>query len=131
MKQVYLAHQSYYDTTGKYVAFSEGDSFTSQYIYEWVVAPNGEAWKITGTTPNSYINMNPIIYSKVAFSFLALYNSTFAQNMVVYLQNMIPNASACGYADGANSSGKCTTGTGCNTNSLILDAALYATQNGS
>lgn len=129
MKQVYLAHQAYYDTTGKYVAFSEGDSFTSQYIYEWVVAPNGEAWKITGITPNSYINMNPIIYSKVAFSFLALYNSTFAQNLVVYLQNIIPNPSANGYADGANNGGKCTIGTGCNTNSLILDAAIYATQN--
>ena len=128
-KQVYLAHEAYYDTTGKYVAFSEGNSFTSQYLYEWVIAPNGEAWKITSTTPNSYVNMNPIIYTKVAFSFLALYNSTFAQNLVVYLENMLPNPVTNGYCDGANSSGQSVPGTGCNTNGLILDAALYALQN--
>ncbi len=128
-KQVYLAHQAYYNSTGKYVAFSEGNSFTSQYLYEWVVAPNGQTWKITSTTPNIYLNINPIIYTKVAFSFLALYNTTFAQNIVVYLQNMIPNPSSNGYSDGANSSGQCIPGTGCNTNGLILDAALYAIQN--
>ncbi len=131
MQQVYLAHQAYYNSTGKYVAFSEGNSFTSQYLYEWVVAPNGQTWKITSTTPNSYLNINPIIYTKVAFSFLALYNSTYAQNMVVYLQNMIPNPASNGYSDGANSSGQTIPGTGCNTNGLILDASLFAVSNGS
>jgi hypothetical protein len=129
MKQVYLAHEAYFDATGKYVAFSEGNSFTSQYLYEWVVAPNGQTWKITSTLPNLYLNLNPIIYTKVAFSFLALYNSTFAQNLVIYLQNMLPNPTANGYCDGANSNGQTVPGTGCNTNGLILDAALYATHN--
>ena len=64
--QVYLAHEAYYGATGKYVAFSEGNSLTSQYLYEWVVAPNGQTWKITSTTPNAYLNINPIIYTKVS-----------------------------------------------------------------
>jgi hypothetical protein len=128
MKQVYLAHEAYYDATGHYVAFSEGNSFTSQYIYEWVVAPDGNTWKITNAQQNTYYNIKPIIYAKVAFSFLALYNSTFAQNLVAYLLNMLPNP-LNGYSDGADSSGQCVSGAGSNTNSLILDAALYAIQN--
>jgi hypothetical protein len=128
MKQVYLAHEAYFDATGNYVAFSEGNSFTSQFIYEWVVAPNGDAWKITNNLQNTYYNINPIIYTKVAFSFLALYNSTFAQNLVAYLLKMLPNPSN-GYSDGVDSSGQCVPGAGSNTNSLILDAALYAVQN--
>jgi hypothetical protein len=127
--QVYLAHEAYYGATGKYVAFSEGNSLTSQYIYEWVVAPNGQTWKITSTTPNSYLNINPIIYTKVAYSFLALYNSTFAQNLIIYLQNILPDPRSNGYCDGTNNNGQCIPGTGCNTNSIILDAALYAIQN--
>jgi hypothetical protein len=128
MKQVYLAHEAYYDATGHYVAFSEGNSFTSQYIYEWIVAPNGNTWKITNNVQNTYYNIKPIIYTKVAFSFLALYNSTFAQNLVAYLLNMLPNPSN-GYSDGADNNGQCVSGAGSNTNSLILDAALYAIQN--
>jgi hypothetical protein len=128
MKQVYLAHEAYYDATGRYVAFSEGNSFTSQFIYEWVVAPNGNTWKITNDLQNTYYNIQPIIYTKVAFSFLALYNSTFAQNLAAYLLKMLPNPSN-GYCDGADSSGQCVSGAGSNTNSLILDATLYAIQN--
>jgi hypothetical protein len=128
MEEVYLAHEAYYDSTDTYVAFSEGNSFTSQYIYEWVVAPNGDTWKITNDLQNTYYNISSIIYTKVAFSFLALYNSTFAQNLVAYLLKMLPNP-ANGYSDGADNSGQCVPGAGSNTNSLILDAALYAIQN--
>jgi hypothetical protein len=129
MKQVYLAHEAYYDATGKYVAFCEGNSFTSQYLYEWVVAPNGQAWKIGSTVPNKYLNMDPILYTKAAFGFLALYNSTFSQNLVAYMLKMLPDPSARGFCDGADSSGRCTPGTGCDTNGLILDTALYAVDN--
>ncbi len=77
-----------------------------------------------------YVNINSIIYTKVAISFPALYNSTFAQNMVVYLQTMLPNPTN-GYYDEADSSGQCVPGTGSDTNGLILDAAQYAPQNSS
>ncbi len=44
-KQVYLAHEAKYNATGKYVAFSEG-SIMKEFVYEWVVFPNGDTWKI-------------------------------------------------------------------------------------
>lgn len=127
MSQVYLAQEACYKATGNYVAFSEGNSLTSQYIYEWVVWANGETWKITNIN-DQVVNVSPIIYTKVAFSFLALYDSAYAQNLLVYLQKTLPDPSTSGYCDGATNSGQCVPGTGSNTNGLILDAALYAIQ---
>ena len=72
--------------------------------------------------------MSPIIYNKVAFSFLALYNTTYAINMVAYLEQCLPTPTN-GYYDGADNSGNLVRDLGSNTNSLILDAALYAIQN--
>jgi len=99
---------------------------------EWVVLPNGDTWKITGPGSNEYLNMEPIIYNKVAFSFLALYNTTYARNMVIYLEQTLPNPTYTnGYCEGADNSGTIVEDIGCNTNSLILDASFYAIQNNS
>ncbi|MGA2386339.1 MAG: DUF3131 domain-containing protein [Candidatus Bathyarchaeia archaeon] len=127
MKQVYLAHVANYEATGKYVAFSEGNSFTSTYIYEWVVGPDGGTWKITSAQASGYLNIEPLIYIKVAFSFMALYNSTYALKLILYLQKTLPTPTH-GYYDGADNSGEYIPGGGSGTNGLILDAALYATQ---
>ena len=97
-KQVYSASEAYNESTNKYAAFSEGNGF-SGYIWEWVVTSNGTTWTITGSD-SSYLDNHPIIYTKVAFSFLALYNSSFARNMVVYLEQTLPYPSN-GYWDGA------------------------------
>jgi hypothetical protein len=69
-----------------------------------------------------------MIYTKVAVSFLALYNTTFAHNMSVYLENTLPDP-VYGYCEGVDESGHILPGFGGNTNSLILDAALYVIQN--
>jgi hypothetical protein len=127
-RQVYLASEAYYNATSEYAAFSEGNSISNGYIYEWVVLPNGDTWKITGVGSSTYLDMSPIIYNKVAFSFLALYNSTYARNMIVYLERHLPNPKN-GYSDGADNSGNLVSGAGSDTNSLILDAAIYAIQN--
>jgi hypothetical protein len=124
--QVYLASEAYNDSTGKYVAFSEGNGLDG-YVWEWVVMSNGTTWTITGVD-SSYLDKQPIIYTKVAFSFLALYNSAFARNMVVFLEQTLPYPYN-GYWDGATNSGNYVPDDGSNTNSLILDAALYAIQN--
>jgi hypothetical protein len=117
-----LAHEAYYNATRQYVAFGEGNGFsTSAYLDEWVVLPNGDTWVVPA-------GLNPIIYNKVAFSFLALYNTTFARNMVVYLEQCLPTPTN-GYYDGADNSGTLVADLGSNTNGLILDAALYAIQN--
>ena len=53
-KQVYLAHEAKFNATGVYVAFSEGNTPTG-FIYEWVVLPNGDTWKIMNAGETSYI----------------------------------------------------------------------------
>ncbi len=127
-RQVYLASEAYYNATGDFAAFSEGNSPSNGYIWEWVVLPNGDTWKITGSGSSAYLNIDPVIYNKVAFSFLALYHTTFARNMVVYLEKVLPDPTN-GYADGATNSGSLVSSGGSDTNGLILDAALYAIQN--
>ncbi len=126
-KQVYLAHEAYYNATGQYVAFSEGNS-PNGFVWEWVTTGSGDTWKITQSGSSSYLDMNPVVYNKVAFSFLALYNTTFARNMVVYLEQSLPDPTN-GYSDGAIIVGIWFHQVGSNTNGLILDAALYAIQN--
>jgi len=129
MEQVYFAHEAYYNATGQYVAFSEGNSMTSQFIYEWIVAPNGSTWKITNNAKTTYYNINPIIYDKVALGFLALYNTTYSYNLSVYLEKNMPNPTN-GYLAGIDTTGKVVPGAGSNANGLILDSALYALQKG-
>ena len=91
-KQVYLAHEARYNATGEYVAFSEGNTRTG-FIYEWVILPSGDTWKIMNAGESTYASITPIIYTKVALGFLALYNTTFARNMNIYLEKAFPDSS--------------------------------------
>ncbi len=127
-QQVYLASEDYYNSTGNYTAFSEGNGYNGTFIDEWVVVPNGNTWVITTAGVSGYLSVDPVIYTKVAFSFLALYNTTYARNMIIYLEQNLP-LPVIGYTDGANNSGFPILAIGSNTNQLILDAALYAIQN--
>jgi hypothetical protein len=114
------------------VAFSEGNTPTG-FIYEWVVLPTGETWKITDSVTNlpSSIN-NPIIYTKVTMSFLALYNTSFARNMAIYLEQSLPDSNN-GYYAGAdyNTIGNANLilSIDNNSNGLILSASRYSLQN--
>ena len=101
--QVYLAHEAYYNDTGQYRAFSEGPSMSGGWEYEWVVLPDGRTW----TLDESNSNTSPMIYSKVALGFLAIYNTTYAKNMSVYLENTLPEPSI-GYCEGVDESGHTT-----------------------
>jgi hypothetical protein len=125
-KQVYLAHEAYYNAIRQYAAFSEGNS-PNGFVWEWVATGSNDTWKITQSGSSSYVDMKPVVYNKVAFSFLALYNTTFARNMVVYLEQSLPTPTN-GYSDGADNSGNLVSQVGSNTNGLILDAATYAIQ---
>ncbi len=129
--QVYLAHEAYYNSTNNYVAFSEGPAGATGFIWEWVVSPNGDAWKIQNQDnlgSSGYLNIDPVFYTKVAFSFLALYNTTFAHNMVVCLEHYLETPTN-GYEDGMDNKYNLFESVGSNTNGLILDAAQYAIQN--
>jgi Protein of unknown function (DUF3131) len=130
-KQVYIAHEARYNATGQYVAFSEGNTLTG-FIYEWVVSPNGDTWKIIDNGQTDYSTMNPIIFTKVSLSFLALYNTTFARNMAIYLEQNLPD-STNGYYAGAdyNTPGNVNLvlSIDSNSNGMILGAARYAISN--
>ena len=45
-QEVYLASEAYYNATGNFAAFSEGNGYNG-FIDEWVVVPNGNTWVIT------------------------------------------------------------------------------------
>jgi Protein of unknown function (DUF3131) len=131
-KNVYLAHEARFNATGQYIAFSEGNSNYNTFIYEWVILPTGETWKVT-KIDRSIFDINPIIYTKVALSFLALYNTTYARNMAIYLEKNLSDPTN-GYCDGSSystdsDSSNLVTMVGSNTNGLILSAARYAMQN--
>ena len=130
-KQVYLAHEAKYNATGQFVAFSEGET-TTGFIYEWVILPNGDTWKVMNFGETSYSTMNPIIYTKVSMSFLALYNTSFARNMAIYLEQNLPDSTS-GYYAGAdyNTPGNANLilSIDSNTNGMILSASRYALQN--
>jgi hypothetical protein len=125
-RNVSLAHEAKSNATRQYWAFSEGNSPSNGFIWEWVVTGSGETWKITQS--GSSLDITPVFYNKVAFSFLALYNTTFARNMVIYLEQSLPDPTQ-GYCDGADNSKNLVSLVGSNTNGLILSAARYAMQN--
>jgi hypothetical protein len=82
---------------------------------------------------NTYTDLEPIIYTKVAISFLALYNTTFARNMTIYLEKAFP-VFTNGYYSGAEynadiNNANLILSTDSNSNGMILGAAKYAIKN--
>lgn len=128
-KQVYLAHEARYNATGKFVAFSEGNTGLDEisYTYEWVVLSDGRTWVIRDSL-DSDVSISEIIYLKVAMGFLAIYNSEFAQNMNGYLTAHLPQPGS-GYMDGIDEDGRVVSRITDKTNGLIISAARYALEN--
>lgn len=119
--QTYLAQESFYNKTHLYRAFGEGNTF-SGWAYEWIIY-DGKPWVLTNG--DSVLDMNPIVYTKIAFSFLAVYNTTYARSMVSYIEDKMENPTY-GYSNGIDELGTVLAATGLHTNGLILSAARYA-----
>ncbi len=137
LKQVYLAHEAFYNETGHYRAFSEGLA-TGQFVWEWVVLPDGRTWAVQKGEGLDH-PIVPVIFSKVAFSFLALYKTQFARNVAVYLEKSLPPP-YIGYYEGISENSESFTdqisvasatveAIGSNTNGLIISAARHAIVN--
>jgi hypothetical protein len=126
-QQVYTAHEMYYNVTGNYRAFSEGGSLSTHWAYEWVVLSDGRTWTVLDESYHNF-SISPMIYTKIALSFLAIYNTSYAYNMSVYLERALPDPSN-GYGEGVDESGSIMSGSGLNSNGLILGAANYAIKN--
>ncbi len=132
-RQVYYAHEVKYNLTGKYVAFSEGSTGLSHIssAYEWVVMPDGRMWVVqyisqTDDEKNREVDMAPIIFLKAAVGLLAIYNTTFAQNMVNYLISQLPPP-VKGYNQGVDENGRVLTDNNMGvSNGLIVTAARFA-----
>ena len=127
--QVYFAHEARYNATGKYVAFSEGNTGLDNpsYVYEWVVKEDGSTW-ILEDVSQVKVNISPIIYYKTAVGLLALHDTAFTQNMASYLEAHLPNPSS-GYSDGVDENGRVDTSDIDKTNGMIIEAAQYAINN--
>jgi hypothetical protein len=125
-KQAYMAHEAFYNATSIYRAFGEGNTFTDAWAYEWIVY-DGKTWEVKDAS-GAELDINPIVYTKVAFSFLALYNTTYARNMVMFIEDRMENPSN-GYSNGVSEVGTVLGATGLHTNGLILSAARYAIVN--
>ena len=129
-QQVYLAHEARYNATGKYTAFSEGNTALNEspFAYEWVMLSDGRTWVIKDQK-KSDSDMTPIIYYKVAISFLAIHNTKFSRDMVGHLDsNMLQ--SIIGYAEGVDEDGRLVSAVVDKTNGLIISAARYAIEHG-
>ena len=126
MQLAYQAQKAYGNATRTYVALSEGSSIYNGYVYEWVIAPNGNPWQVTNATGYYFDSpVNPIVFTKAAFGFLALYNDTYSKNLAIALEKALPTPTN-GYYDGMDTNGALDAGNpGSDTNSLILDSALY------
>jgi hypothetical protein len=133
-KQVYLAHEAYYNATGEYRAFNEGTVNSGNFVWEWVVLPNGTTWAVLGEDGLAYnFSDAPVIYCDTAFGFLALYNTTYAQNLCIYLESALRYnvlaPSRMGYYDGVQENGTLLTSITNNENGMILSTARYAINN--
>ena len=127
--QIYSAHEARYNATGKYVAFSEGNTGLDNpsYVYEWVVKDDGSTWTIDDVSQVK-VNISPIIYFKTAIGLLAIHNSAFTKNMASYIESKLPNPNS-GYSDGIDENARIDTATIDKTNGMIIEAASYAINN--
>jgi len=125
-KQVYLAHEARYRATGKYGAFSEGNTGLSDpsYVYEWVVMSNGRTWVIKDHAGGDR-EITPIIYFKVAFGFHAIYGTEYTRRMVDYVNSSFKDFTY-GYMDGVNEERRLVDTIIDKTNGLVISAARYA-----
>jgi hypothetical protein len=127
-EQVNLASAARYSATGKFVAFSEGNTGLNNppYVYEWVVKQDGSTWSIDDGAVN--VGIVPIIYFKAAVGLLAMHDTVFTENMVSYVESKLPTPSN-GYSDGVDENGRIDTSDIDKTNGMIIEAALYAINN--
>ncbi len=125
--QVYSAHETHFNVTGKYRAFGEGAGFSTDWQWEWVVLPDGRTWTVLNGASQPTSD-TPIIYTKIALGFLAIHNTDYTRSMAIYLERILPEPSQ-GFFEGADENGAGLSGVGSLTNGLILGAALYAINN--
>jgi hypothetical protein len=125
-QQVYLAHEARFEITGMYTAFGEGNTDLGDptYVYEWVLQRDGRAWLVKDHSGRES-DIAPIVYLKVAVGFSAIFATGFADEMVEYILNLLPEPND-GYMDGVDEDERFVKTIIDKTNGLIIGAARYA-----
>ncbi len=123
---LYSSQEARYDATGKFTAFSEGDTGLDDpsYVYEWVVKEDGSTWVVENTQYNR-VGIAPIIYLKSAVDLLAMFNTSFTGKMASYIESRLPSPTT-GYSDGIDENGRVDADVIGNANAMIIEAAEYA-----
>ncbi len=127
VNKTYAAHEAYYISTGKFRAFGEGPQISTDWQWEWVVLPDGRTWIPLNENGNS-TGVSPVIYTKIAVGFLAVYNTVFTVRMVSMIESSFSEP-VTGYYEGVDEQEGTLATAGSLTNGLILGAALYYINN--
>jgi hypothetical protein len=120
----FSAHEAYYNATGNFRAFGEGPTFSTDWQWEWVTLPDGRTWTPLNGKGET-LGVSPLIYTKIAWSFLALHNTNYTRSMAIYLEQKMPSPTPNGYNEAVDENGAVLNAWGSLTNGLILDAARY------
>jgi hypothetical protein len=118
--KTYLAQKNRYLQTGKFTAFSEGNTKLEEpsYIYEFIVTSGGDTWFV----PSGVI---PIEYLKVGFGFYAVYGDGYALDLITHINSSLTSYDD-GYMDGVDEDGRVVDSVIDRTNGIILSSARYA-----
>lgn len=121
------ATYSLYNGTGRFYAFGEGgypSNPSGLYVYEWVEIPDGTSYSVVSASGQT-LNLSPETFTKIGFAMLAIYNSTYPQELVNNISSTM--ATPHGYSDafvvGTNQIVSSTSG---GTENMIMEAAVYA-----
>ena len=133
VRRIYLAQELRYKATGKFTAWSEGNTGLRDpsYVYEWIVTPSGKTWVIT---PKPVV---PIIFTRAAFGLHAIFDTPYTRALVEYveektsprntallrLRRILP---AKGFLEGVRENGEVVLELVANTQIMIIEAAYYA-----
>ncbi|RLF93384.1 hypothetical protein DRN52_06570 [Thermococci archaeon] len=133
--RVYLAQESRYKATGKFTAWSEGNTGLEDpsYVYEWIVTPSGKTWVIT---PKS---ITPIIFTRAAFGLHAIYDTPYTRALVEYVEERVGPQSPVrrslafvgflkdkAFLEGVREDGSIVQDLVANTQTMVIEAAYYA-----
>jgi hypothetical protein len=124
---VAMAHEAYYNQTGNFRAFGEGPQLSSVWQWEWIVFSDGRIWTSLNVA-GQVVTDPPFIYTKIALSLLAIYNTNYTRSMCIFLEQKLAEPTR-GYGWAVTEDGKPFNGVGTHTNGLILGAARYFIQN--
>ncbi|MEM1948047.1 MAG: DUF3131 domain-containing protein [Candidatus Caldarchaeum sp.] len=124
-RRIYMAQERRYKETGRYTAWSEGNTgITPSYVFQWVVHPAGAVWRITPQ------EISPIVFTKAAIGLHAVFKTEYTKSLVNYILSRISSQpSPGGFLEGVDENGRIVAQLIDKTQVLVISAAFYALMN--